>query len=132
MNQTNASKPQPHPTPGGRQVLEAVMDDFRERADSGREKYGTYLEAFNGRDPLWDAYQEAIDLAMYLRQAIMERDLKQGTFPQVPPPPKSNVSLPTLPPSIWDLPDPNFTHLTLLVMIVVMGIIGFIIGAVGG
>lgn len=26
--------------------------------------------------PMWDAYQEALDLAMYLRQAIMEREVK--------------------------------------------------------
>jgi len=25
---------------------------------------------------MWDAYQEALDLAMYLRQAIMEREVK--------------------------------------------------------
>jgi hypothetical protein len=40
----------------------------------GRRKYGTALEANNGRDALMDAYQEALDLAMYLRQAIAERD----------------------------------------------------------
>lgn len=42
----------------------------------GLEKYGTKLEAFNGRDALMDAYQEAIDMVMYLRQAILERDGK--------------------------------------------------------
>jgi len=38
------------------------------------QKYGTYLQTHNGRDALWDAYQEAMDLCMYLRQAILERD----------------------------------------------------------
>jgi hypothetical protein len=32
------------------------------------------LQAFNGRDALRDAYEEALDLACYLRQAIAERD----------------------------------------------------------
>lgn len=40
----------------------------------GRRKYGTPLQAHNGRDPLVDAYQEALDLCVYLRQAIAERD----------------------------------------------------------
>lgn len=39
----------------------------------GRQKYGTPLTADNGRDPLVDAYQEALDLVVYLRQAIEER-----------------------------------------------------------
>lgn len=125
MNQTNASKPQPDPTPGGRQVLEVVMDDFRERADSGREKYGTYLEAFNGRDPLWDAYQEAIDLAMYLRQAIMERDLKQGVSPQALPPPRPQTEL-------YNLSESDWGNLQLFVVVVGAGVLGFIIGAIGG
>lgn len=29
---------------------------------------------FNGRDALLDAYQEALDLVVYLRQVIYERD----------------------------------------------------------
>ena len=36
-------------------------------------EHGTPLQAHNGRDPLVDAYQEALDLAVYLRQAIEER-----------------------------------------------------------
>ena len=44
------------------------------RAEAGQKKYGTMLRVHNGRDPLWDAYQEALDLSMYLRQAILERD----------------------------------------------------------
>ena len=46
---------------------------MRERDNIGREKYHTPLQPFNGRDPLIDAYQEALDLAVYLRQAIYER-----------------------------------------------------------
>jgi len=42
----------------------------------GKERYGTRLQPFNGRDPFIDAYQEVLDLAVYLRQAIYERDTK--------------------------------------------------------
>ena len=34
----------------------------------------TSLQAFNGRDALRDAYEEALDLCQYLRQALYERD----------------------------------------------------------
>jgi hypothetical protein len=40
----------------------------------GVKKYGMHLQPFNGRDALWDAYQEHMDLIVYLRQAIYERD----------------------------------------------------------
>ena len=32
------------------------------------------VQPFNGRDALVDAFQEALDLCVYLRQAIYERD----------------------------------------------------------
>ena len=40
----------------------------------GRAKYGVPLQAHNGRDALQDAYEEVLDLAVYLRQAIEERN----------------------------------------------------------
>ena len=71
---TNASIPQPKPKPGNDVIYKIVIKDVEERAEEGLRKYGTHLQANNGRDPLWDAYQEAIDLVQYLRQAIYERD----------------------------------------------------------
>jgi hypothetical protein len=65
------------PTPVGNSstpVWELVITDMRERDNGGRQRYGTPLQANNGRDALIDAYQEALDLAVYLRQAIEERD----------------------------------------------------------
>lgn len=55
-------------------VQDAVIADIEARKLVGIERYGTPLQAFNGRDALRDAYEEAIDLAMYLKQAILERD----------------------------------------------------------
>lgn len=48
------------------------VDDMRQRDAEGRRKYDTPLQAFNGRRPLVDAYQEALDLVVYLRQAVEE------------------------------------------------------------
>jgi hypothetical protein len=42
------------------------------RDQSGFEQYGTHLQAFNGRDALQDAYEEALDLVVYLRQKLYE------------------------------------------------------------
>lgn len=66
---------QPPPIPSDRPaVWDLVIADMRDRDAVGRERYGTPLQPHNGRDALVDAYQEALDLAVYLRQAIAERD----------------------------------------------------------
>jgi len=57
-------------------VWDLVLNDMKERDEIGKQKYNTRLQPFNGRDPLVDAYQEALDLVVYLRQAIYERDNK--------------------------------------------------------
>lgn len=57
-------------------IWELVIADMRERDHVGRQRYGTLLQAHNGRDALRDAYEEALDLAVYLRQAIEERKCK--------------------------------------------------------
>lgn len=51
-----------------------VMVDISSRLQFGVKKYGTPLQANNGRDALKDAYEEALDLCCYLRQALEERD----------------------------------------------------------
>lgn len=65
---------QPPPVPNDRpSVWDLVIADMRERDGVGQARYGTPLQAHNGRDALVDAYQEALDLVVYLRQAIEER-----------------------------------------------------------
>lgn len=68
---SSASQPEPT-TADGEPIYKLVVSDIRLRAAEGKRKYGTYLQAGNGRDALVDAYQEALDLAMYLRQRIAE------------------------------------------------------------
>ncbi len=65
---------QPLPVPNGQpDVQSMVIEDIRARRELGIQRYGTALQAHNGRDALRDAYEEALDLAMYLRQVIEER-----------------------------------------------------------
>lgn len=72
MSTPNAPEPPPI-TNDSRPIWELVIEDMRERDEQGRVKYGTPLQAFNGRRPEVDAYQEVLDLAVYLRQLIEER-----------------------------------------------------------
>jgi hypothetical protein len=53
-------------------VIRDVLDDMTTRDVMGRERYGVPLTAHNGRDQLVDAYQEALDFAVYLRSAMTE------------------------------------------------------------
>ena len=66
---------QPMPVPNNEpSIHDLVVTDVLQRRDLGVLRYGTPLQSFNGRDALWDAYEEALDLAVYLRQVIDERD----------------------------------------------------------
>lgn len=62
------------PKPSDGDVWLLVLSDMEERRKHGIEKYGTPVQPFNGRDALVDSYQEALDLCVYLRQAIEERN----------------------------------------------------------
>lgn len=76
----NAAAHQQAPVKNDRVAIQdLVVADIQARKKVGLERYGTFLQAFNGRDALMDAYQEALDLAIYLRQAIEERDEKART-----------------------------------------------------
>jgi hypothetical protein len=55
-------------------VQSAVRRDLESRERLGITRYGTPLQPNNGRDALRDAYEEALDLACYLKQAMLERD----------------------------------------------------------
>ena len=43
----------------------------------GIRKYGTPLQPDNGRDSLQDAYEEALDLCVYLKNEIRLRDKRR-------------------------------------------------------
>lgn len=62
--------------PGQEESSETIFDlvraDLAARDAKGRETYGGPLLPWDGRNSLWDAYEEALDLAMYLRKKIRE------------------------------------------------------------
>lgn len=71
---SDAAKPQPPSIPNDETaIIDLVVRDLKIRSDFGTQKYGTKLQPHNGRDALLDAYQEALDLCMYLRQELEER-----------------------------------------------------------
>lgn len=65
-------KDQPPPKPGEGDMWQLVIDDMKERRQTGIERYGTPLQAFNGRSSLVDWYQELLDAAVYARQRMVE------------------------------------------------------------
>lgn len=62
-------------------IIALVMKDLAVRGEFGKQKYGTYLQANNGRDPLLDLYYELLDATCYARQMIEERDARQNKEP---------------------------------------------------
>lgn len=51
-----------------------VQADLEDRLMLGVERYGQPLQPFNGRNSLRDAYDEILDLAVYIRNEIYERE----------------------------------------------------------
>lgn len=58
-------------------IVDLVTKDLSDRSRVGMGKYGKLLKANNGRNSLKDAYEEALDLAMYLKQAMVEQAPQQ-------------------------------------------------------
>lgn len=58
------------------EVLPLVLYDLYQRVEKGKKEYGEPLKTFNGRNALRDAYEEVLDLAMYLRQQLEEQETK--------------------------------------------------------
>jgi hypothetical protein len=66
---------QPLPEVNGSQFIQdMVIADIEARKQVGIQRYGTALQAHNGRDALQDLYEELIDAAMYVKQLMVERD----------------------------------------------------------
>lgn len=88
VNKFNAATPEPTPQPGKEKVLDHVVEgiklrtlqktgdqvtkDLIDRAELGKNKYGTYLYTGNGRNTLMDFYQEVLDGLMYSKAWLLE------------------------------------------------------------
>lgn len=72
---TGDNKPEPDPEANeSRPIAELVAEDLIERMKAGTRKYGTPLQAHNGRLAMRDAYQELMDLVCYVKQHLVEED----------------------------------------------------------
>jgi hypothetical protein len=60
-----------------RPIWELVIKDMTARNRLGLKRYGERLRAGNGGDALQNAYEESLDLCVYLRQAIEERRITE-------------------------------------------------------
>jgi len=54
-------------------IADQVIEDIIARKAVGLERYGTYLQPFNQRNSARDAFEEAVDLSLYLKQMMIER-----------------------------------------------------------
>lgn len=71
----NREHDQALPTPNEREAIQnLVLLDIDRRKKIGLERYGTLLQPFNHRNSARDAYEEALDLTMYLRQMVEEHE----------------------------------------------------------
>jgi len=52
--------------------LGEILADVQARTEYGLQKYGVPLRPYDGADAIKEAYQEALDGAVYLTQALME------------------------------------------------------------
>jgi hypothetical protein len=68
------TQPPPIPT-DERHTVDAVREDLETRKQMGIKKYGVALQPSNGRDSLQDAYEEALDLCVYLKNEILRREV---------------------------------------------------------
>ena len=63
---------QPMPKPGQEVVMDYLLEDLEDRKKQGIQTYGTPLQTWNGRKCIQDAYEEALDLGVYLKQVEMQ------------------------------------------------------------
>lgn len=57
-------------------VFSKLIEDLKKRDRKGRKEYGKSLKIFDNRVSLQDAYDEALDLAVYIKKELMERAIK--------------------------------------------------------
>lgn len=102
----STAQPPPLARPDLPAIADLVAADVLSRKDFGIRKYGMALTAHNGRDPLQDAYEEALDLVAYLRQAIEERRVRRSWQTPVHINPTEIPADPTLRHQVLDKPLP--------------------------
>jgi hypothetical protein len=64
-------------------IWDMVIQDMHARAELGKQRYGTPLQVGNGRDHLQDAYEEALDLAVYLKGEMESRKVARNPLAEL-------------------------------------------------
>ena len=59
--------------------LNVLVEECYKRDELGLQRYGTRLQPFNGRDSLKDALQEILDLLVYMKNVVLEKEMKNVT-----------------------------------------------------
>lgn len=70
-----------------RPIADLVCEDLQKRKEHGTRKYGTPLQAHNGRSASRDAYEESLDLTQYLKQKAIEDATSLRVWPYADAPP---------------------------------------------
>jgi len=65
-------------------ITTSVMEDLKLRADRGLQKYNTTLGENNHQNMLQHAYEEALDMAQYLKKEITTLNTVQDLVKQYP------------------------------------------------
>ena len=101
-------------------ITKAVINDLESRADRGYKKYNTTLGENNHQNMLQHAYEEALDLAQYLKKEITTLNTVQDLVKQYPDDTdlgkalrlkygQNSLQRPTPPPTkmLWEGENPN-------------------------
>ena len=65
-------------------ITDLVIEDLTTRAERGHKKYGTTLHENNHQNMLQHAYEEALDMAQYLKKEITELNTIQDLVSKFP------------------------------------------------
>jgi hypothetical protein len=65
-------------------ITEAVIEDLKSRSERGIKKYNTTLSENNHQNMLQHGYEEALDLAQYLKKEITTLNTIQDLVKQYP------------------------------------------------
>lgn len=75
QSRASYSTPEPMPKPNDNpSIHDLVIKDIEDRKQFGLEKYGTVLQAGNGRKTAVDLHQELLDAVCYSRSLIEEQN----------------------------------------------------------
>jgi len=58
------------------QLSKAIQEDMEKREQFGLKKYSQYVKAGDNRDFLQEAYEELLDLAVYLKADLLQTEHK--------------------------------------------------------